>query len=208
VHDFRPNSALLRALNISPKEIVVTLRPPATYARYHNPESEELMSCVVRFILSKPGVALIFLPRTQRQKDEAIQLSKEYPGRVIVPPRALNGLNVIWNSDLVLSGGGIMNREAAVLGVPVYSIFRGPICSVDRYLEREGRLTFIPSERDIEKIRLEKRKPMRPLSDDSFNLAPFLAQQIVATAREAENSRSRCEHPKESNRKNAVHLSQ
>lgn len=203
-HDFRPDPELLKTLNINPKEIVVTLRPPATYAHYHNPESEKLMAGAIHFILSKPGVALIFLPRTNTQRNEALQLSKANHGRVIIPPRALDGLNVIWNSDLVISGGGTMNREAAALGVPVYSIFRGPICSVDRYLEREGRLTFISSLKDIENIRLEKRKPTMPRSDTSFNLARFLAQQIIAMAREAANSRSRRWRPKETNRRNAV----
>ena len=48
------------------------------------------------------------------------------------PNRAFDGLNLIWFSDLVISGGGTMNREAAALGVPVYSIFRGKIGGVDR----------------------------------------------------------------------------
>jgi predicted glycosyltransferase len=43
-------------------------------------------------------------------------------------------LNLIWYSDLVISGGGTMNREAAALGVPVYSIFLGKSGAVDRYL--------------------------------------------------------------------------
>jgi hypothetical protein len=36
-----------------------------------------------------------------------------------------------------------MNREAAAIGVPVYSIFRGKIGAVDRRLEQEGRLVLI-----------------------------------------------------------------
>ena len=55
----------------------------------------------------------------------------------------MDGLNLIWYSDLVVSGGGTMNREAAALGVPVYSIFRGNIGAVDRYLSHEGRLILI-----------------------------------------------------------------
>ncbi len=182
VHNFRPDSGLLKALKISPKDIVVTLRPPATYAHYHSSESEKLMAGVISFALSKPGITLIFLPRTHKQKKEAIQLSKEHSGRVIVPPRVLDGLNVIWNSDLVVSGGGTMNREAAALGIPVYSIFQGPICSVDRHLEREGKLVFIESLNDIEKIRLEKREPVMQSLKKHFNLCSFLAHEIITTA--------------------------
>lgn len=51
-----------------------------------------------------------------------------------------------------------MNREAATLGVPVYSIFRGAIGAVDRHLQQTGRLTLIETPEDVPgKIRLEKR---------------------------------------------------
>ena len=51
--------------------------------------------------------------------------------RIIIPTQALDGLNLVWFSDLVVSGGGTMNREAAALGVPVYSIFSGTLGAVD-----------------------------------------------------------------------------
>ena len=43
-----------------------------------------------------------------------------------------------------------MNREAAALGIPVYSIFRGRTGAVDRKLEQEGRLILI---RSVEEVR-------------------------------------------------------
>jgi len=49
-----------------------------------------------------------------------------------------------------------MFREAAVLGTPAYSIFKGPKGAIDRYLESLGRLTFIDEPGDIAKIRIEK----------------------------------------------------
>jgi predicted glycosyltransferase len=78
--------------------------------------------------------------------------------RVIIPERVVDGLNLIWFSDFVVSGGGTMNREAAALGVPVYSIFRGKIGAVDRYLSETGRLTLIESPAEIPaKIKLVRR---------------------------------------------------
>ena len=56
-----------------------------------------------------------------------------------------------------------MNREAASLGIPVYSIFRGPIGRIDRKLEEEGRLTLISSPDDFSKIKLEKRDKTLPI---------------------------------------------
>jgi predicted glycosyltransferase len=81
--------------------------------------------------------------------------------RIIIPGRALDGLNLIWNSDLVISGGGTMNREAAALGVPVFSIFRGQMGAVDRYLAKTGRLVLIEKIEDVRaKIVLKRRKPV------------------------------------------------
>ena len=50
-----------------------------------------------------------------------------------------------------------MNREAAALGVPVYSIFRGAIGSVDKHLAETGRLVLLENENEIkDKINIEK----------------------------------------------------
>ncbi len=58
-----------------------------------------------------------------------------------------------------------MNREAAALGVPVYSIFRGTIGAVDRHLQAEGRLVLLESVEDVhQKLKLV-RKMRRPLQE-------------------------------------------
>ena len=163
---FSPDPSILTELGISPKDLLVTLRPPATEAHYHNPESETLFRAAVWFIAGKPHVRAVVLPRNAGQNS---QLRKEWAdlistGRMILPERPVNGLNLIWFSDLVISGGGTMNREAAALGVPVYSVFRGKIGAVDQYLEREGRLTLIERVEDIAaKIALTRwNRPARP----------------------------------------------
>src|SRR6185369_10827554 len=79
-------------------------------------------------------------------------------GKTVIPHAALDGLNLMWHSDLVVSGGGTMNREAAALGVPVYSIFRGTIGAVDRQLAADGRLVLVETLDDVrEKINLARR---------------------------------------------------
>ena len=50
-----------------------------------------------------------------------------------------------------------MNREAAALGVPVYSIFRGPIGAIDQWLQEQGRMTLVETTEDVFRlIRMEK----------------------------------------------------
>ena len=53
-----------------------------------------------------------------------------------------------------MSAGGTMNREAAALGVPVYTTFGGRLGGVDEALMRDGKL--IPLS-DPRALRLEKR---------------------------------------------------
>jgi hypothetical protein len=61
-----------------------------------------------------------------------------------------------------------MNREAAALGVPVYSVFRGKIGAVDKYLEKNGRLILIEKVQEVRtKIILERRdRPSHPETSD------------------------------------------
>ena len=46
-----------------------------------------------------------------------------------------------------------MNREAAVLGTPVYSIFEGRLGAIDERLAAEGRLRFLSDPGELELVR-------------------------------------------------------
>lgn len=157
---FTPNPAIKGELGIKEEDLVVTIRPPATEAHYHNPESEILFSKTVNLLKEISNVRMVILPRTETQEASIENEWAEWleKGKIIIPEHIVDGLNLLWHSDLAISGGGTMNREAAALGVPVYSIFRGKTGDVDRYLARTGRLTLIESVRDIKtKIIIAKR---------------------------------------------------
>ena len=165
VPNFHPDPSIRQQLGISPEDLVVTLRPPATEAHYHNHDSDILFAEALKF-LDLPHVKTITLPRSHNQ-DQALRSEWRdliASGRMVIPDRAVDGLNLIWFSDLVISGGGTMNREAAALGAPVYSIFRGTIGAVDRYLAEQGRLTLIENADDLRKKVVLKRwnRPSKP----------------------------------------------
>jgi predicted glycosyltransferase len=67
-----------------------------------------------------------------------------------VPAGAIDAQSLIAQSDLVVSGGGTMNREAVALGVPVYSTFQGRLGAVDEVLIREGRLRQLARAEELE----------------------------------------------------------
>jgi uncharacterized protein len=182
ISQFQPDASIFNQLHLDPSNLIVTLRPPATEAHYHNPESDVLFAETVHFLAEQPQVRMVVLPRSVKQNE---QIRKEWAeliasGRIVIPSRALNGLNLIWFSDLVISGGGTMNREAAALGVPVYSIFRGKIGAVDKYLSENGKLILIEDAREVRtKIRLAHRvRPDRPCNERGMVLQSIIRNVV------------------------------
>ena len=67
-----------------------------------------------------------------------------------MPERAIDAQSLVALSDLVVSAGGTMNREAAALGVPAYTTFAGKLGAVDEMLVGEGRLRLLTSASDLD----------------------------------------------------------
>lgn len=157
---FHPDASVFKDLNIPQDKIIAVIRPPAVEAHYHNPESEKLFEAAIEHLSKSEDTVLIVIPRYAKQGHEIKSVYKNLveKGKMIIPHKVYDGLNIIWLSDFVVSGGGTMNREAAALNVPVYSIFRGTIGAVDRYLSENGRLILLESVDDVKnKIKVEKR---------------------------------------------------
>lgn len=64
VPSFKPDAALKKQLGIGENDILVTVRPPATEAHYHNPESEVLLSAALDFLTKQKDVCVVLLPAT------------------------------------------------------------------------------------------------------------------------------------------------
>ncbi len=177
VSNFRPDPSLRRSLGLNDNDLVVIVRPPASEAHYHNPAADALMREVITYVLENPAARVVLLPRTKNQNTELRQEWRERiaEARIVVPEHAVDGLNLIWNADLVVSGGGTMNREAAALGVPVYSIFRGTTGAVDRYLTASNRLVMLEDSSQVrEKIKLVRRATVPPPA-----MSPRPALQVI-----------------------------
>jgi uncharacterized protein len=165
VPEFKPDRSVLDVLGLRAEDLIITVRPPATEAHYHNPEAEILLAHLMQRICRTPGLRAVLLPRNKGQEQALRTSNPEWfaNGRMIVPQRAVDGLNLLWFSDLVVSGGGTMNREAAALGIPVYSIFCGRTGAVDARLEREGRLNLVRTVEEVDdKIAFKRRDKSAP----------------------------------------------
>lgn len=177
--DFKPDDRIRERLGLRRQDLVVTVRPAATDAHYHRGETERFFSAVMDRLVTVPGVRVVLLPRNARQASELRHRRPDWfeTGRIVTPDGVVDGLSLLWTSDLVVSAGGTMNREAAALRVPVYSIFQGPTAAVDRRLQEEGRLLLIRTLADVnEKIMLRPRtRPARFVPGPSLALDQILA---------------------------------
>lgn len=159
--DFQP-AATFRAnlckLGIEPDNVLVVMRPPAVEALYHRFENR-LFDDVLARLQKSERVQIVLLPRNAKQREIYSRVANE---RVIIPFESLEGADLIAASDLVISAGGTMNREAAALGVPAASIYAGTWAAVDEELVREGRMRRISSLQDIENLPLQKKSRLNP----------------------------------------------
>jgi predicted glycosyltransferase len=192
VAGFKPDPNFGKQLGLDENELVVTLRPPASEAHYHSVRSDELFAAVVDHLGRVPGLRMVVLPRNHKQE---VSLRNSWPslfadGRVVIPEHAVDGLNLIWHSDFVVSGGGTMNREAAALNVPVYSVFRGKIGAVDRYLANAGRLVLLETIEDVaNKIALKRRDRNSTSNGDGGIVLKSVVDQVVKVLESAPRAR-------------------
>jgi len=154
--DLAPDSSVLTGLDITGDPIIVVVRPPATVAHYHNPLSEEIVQKILDRLSDTKNAVGIITPRTKEQA-QSIRASLRNPSNFRILDKPVNGLNLIAHADLVVGGGGTMNREAAMLGVPVYSVFTGKVGTIDNALSEQGKLTLVRSLDDVDLVTFVKR---------------------------------------------------
>ena len=99
---------------------------------------------------------------------------------MILPEQAVDAQSLIAFADLVVSAGGTMNREAAALGVPVYTTYGGRLGGVDEELIRQGRLRPLTDPRALE---LAKRDAAT--SGEQVRRDPQLLLELLLSARDA-----------------------
>jgi uncharacterized protein len=149
--DFEPDEAVLRQLGVDLSGPLAVVRTAPSYALYLGGSENELLPRLLRHLAEAEAAQTVVLARTPEQRDSIRALGLE---RVVVPDRAVDGRSLVAFADVLVSAGGTMNREAAVLGTPVWSIFEGRLGAVDELLVKEGRLKFL---RDPAEVKVEKR---------------------------------------------------
>ncbi len=165
--DFEPEPGVLESLGLDPGRPVAVLRPPATMSLYHRFENPLFNEVLDHLLASEAQVVL--LPRTPDQR-------REFAGLVgvTVPEKPVDGPSLVHAADLVISAGGTMNREAALLGTPTWTTFRGELGAVDRMLIESGQMRVLTRPDELE---IRRRPPERPSYE---GLADAVTAEILA----------------------------
>ena len=177
-NSYIPNYKLFNNLGLDENKIIVTIRPPSTSAHYHDYLSEDICWNIFHRICNDPFIEIIYVRRNNDKTfDEALQYDN-----VKQMESPVKGLDLISISDVVISGGGTMSREAAALGIPSYSIFTGKQGAVDKRLSLEGRLTLIRKPEDVDKIFFKKHKKMLANQAKNTSVLDFFANEFIRLA--------------------------
>jgi uncharacterized protein len=144
--DFEPDPRVLDQWRLNPNRVLVVLRPPPDVSLYHR-QSNPLFPQTLDYLGNLEDIQAVVLPRTEAQREFVRGLSLP---SVVVPDRAVDAQSLIAFADVVVSAGGTMNREAAALGVPVYTTYGGRLGGVDEELIRQERLKPLTDPRALE----------------------------------------------------------
>jgi uncharacterized protein len=160
-------------LGIADEAVLVVVRPPSRTAHYHDARSEAILDAVARRIGQTEGVRGVWL---RRDASEEVPDSAR-AANILIPEAPLDGLSLLAAADVAISGGGTMNREAALLGTPAYSIFTGLAGALDQELIRTGRLTSVQDPEAVAAIPFEKKRAAPPRHYDG-GLRELVVDQI------------------------------
>jgi len=130
IADYEPDPDFLKEF---PFKNFIGVRPEALKAEYVPKDAKSIVPDLLQE-LDKSGINILYLPRYEEDKAWAKSCENIY-----VPPEPLNGLDVCYYSQAVLTGSGTFAREAATMGTPAVSFYPGKeLLSVDRDMISKG----------------------------------------------------------------------
>lgn len=141
IADYTPDSTFLDQL---PFANYVVVRPENILAAYVPKGRKSIVPQLVESLINQ-GMNVLYLPRYDFDRDYI----SNHPN-IFIPEKPLNGLDVCYYADAVLTGAGTFAREAACLGVPSVSFFAGDdLLTVDKSMIQEKKMFF---SRDTDEI--------------------------------------------------------
>lgn len=125
-------------LNNIPFNHYIVVRPENIHANYLKNGKVKSITPELLRVLSQKGHSIVYLPRYPQDRDYCRGFSN-----IFIPDKPLNGLDLCYHADAVLTGAGTLAREAACLSVPSFSFYAGKqLLAVDRKLISENKIFY------------------------------------------------------------------
>ncbi|MEL9939467.1 MAG: DUF354 domain-containing protein [Ignisphaera sp.] len=121
--EFNPDPHYISKWGLEPYEYVV-IRPPETKASYYTMQGHNIVALLEKIIAESiaKGYKVFYIPR---YKDDPLMHKHEGNPNVIIPSNTedVDASKISYYAKLVITGGGTMAREAALLGTPGLCLF-------------------------------------------------------------------------------------
>ena len=169
--DFEPDPTVLEKLGLSRTSMrrLVVARTPPDRALYHRFENSIFFDAL-HHVAAEDGTRCVILTRDAEQRSV---IERQGIPNVVAPTTAIDSRALMYEADLVLGAGGTMTREAALLGVPTFSLFAGRAPAVDEWLVERGLLKRLE---DVEQLdgALDQPSPRRTIADLKASSEPVV----------------------------------
>jgi predicted glycosyltransferase len=159
IGDFEPDGEILAKVRPEPRpSILAVARTAPTRALYHS-SSNPLFEATLRRVCSQEGVVCVVLTRHAEQIASIRSLGLR---NCIVPTAAIDSRSLVYAADVMIGAGGTMTREAAVMGIPTWTLFAGKTPAVDAWLERQGMLRRLTAADQLAHLTPRRCRPRTP----------------------------------------------
>jgi predicted glycosyltransferase len=159
IGDFEPDPTILGKLGIEPRpRTVVVVRTPPSRAVYH-PAENPLFAESLRVACNQESVVCVALARHREQVTMIRSLGLP---NCVIPGKAIDSRSLMYAADVMIGAGGTMTREAALIGIPTWTLFAGETPAVDMWLERQGRLVRLTDPGQLTRLTPRQSKPLAP----------------------------------------------
>jgi len=157
VYKLKPDVSVMKLLNLNTSKPIIVIRGEPILAAYHSKES--VVKVLIKKIKSQvPDAQIVWINREGEIGGKSLPI--------------FDARSLCFFADIVLSGGGTLTREAALLGANAISFFEKSL-AVDKYLINKKLLRQFPG-KDILKLNWKKELARKPNKCDLDNFEhPF-----------------------------------
>ncbi len=171
LYDVHPDPEAIARLGVDRRRVTGVVRPPVPPAGHGPGPCEAALAELVRDLASHRSVTLVLTARDREQRARFLALGA---ANLVAPNGPVDGVSLLAAADFVVGAGGAMEREAAALGTPAYTVRRGALGAVDAALIAEGVLRRAAGAGDVMLKKKDRRAPAVRLRDPGLFVEALL----------------------------------